>query len=72
MQQRREQRHQGNRNMDDKYIAHRLFNIVINSPSIFDGFNDSGEIIIQQDHICRFAGNVSTAFSHRDTDVGEF
>jgi hypothetical protein len=37
--------------------------------ALFDGAEDGAEIIVRENHVCGFFGDVCAEFAHADTDV---
>ena len=67
-----QQGRQGDGNVDDKNVANGLADVVVQPPSIADGFHDGGEVVIHQDQVGRLAGHFAAALAHGDANIGVF
>ena len=65
----RQVRHQL-RNVRRQDVRQELADVVEDGTSLFDAIDDACEVVVQQDHIRRFAGDVGPGDAHCDPDVG--
>ena len=56
--------------MDGKNKAHRLLNVIEDPASGPDGFDDSGEIVVENHQRGGFTRDIGAAPAHGDADVG--
>ena len=70
LQQRRHQRQRDDRNVYRKNEARRFADVGVYAPALANGRDDAGKTVVQQHQISRFAGHVSAALTHGNTDVG--
>ena len=68
----RQQRHSGNRHVDAEDVGKRLLQVIENPPALAHRLHDGREIVVEQHHRRRLAGDVGAAAAHRDADVSRF
>jgi hypothetical protein len=51
-------------------VAQELADVGEDRPSLADGGHDGGEVVVGQDHLGRFFGDVGAGDAHGDADVG--
>src|SRR6185369_11248614 len=50
-------------------VGHELTHVIINSPALFDGRHNTGEVIVRKDHVGGFACDVGSGRAHCYTDI---
>ena len=57
------------RNVGRKRVRDGLLEVVKDETTFFDTIHDGGEVVIHENHVSRFLGNILTGDTHGDTDV---
>ena len=69
-EERAEEHHPDLAGVGGEGVADEAADVVVDPATLADGGHDRGEVVVGEDHVGGFFGDLGSGHAHRDTDVG--